>query len=84
MSKLLRLNDVYTVSCNWKDTRNGFKHEAKILKNGYIDYETKICYLNRTWERFEYESILLKIINDYFEGQDKESFLNIVRGLIHI
>lgn len=62
--KVFKINQDIEVVCEWKKTRNGFKHEATLLVNGIEKDKTKICYLNRTWERYEYESVLKKLIND--------------------
>ena len=80
--KIFNLSNVYNIVCNWKNTRNGFKHTANLCKNGFSVYETKICYLNRTWERFEYESILKKVIENYFENKEKEKFLKVIHSTI--
>jgi len=69
-----KLSDSYTVVCNWKKTRNGFKHEAALMQNGLMVFKTKICYLNRTWESFEFESVLRKLVSTYFEGKEQEAF----------
>lgn len=41
------------IRCYSTDTRNGFCHHAMCG-----DEHTRISYYNRTWERFEYESVL--------------------------
>lgn len=79
--KIFNLDDTYSVVCDTKGTRNGFKHTAVLCKNGVLIGETKINYLNRTWERFTYESVLLKIIDLYFEGQDRDKYRKIVENL---
>jgi hypothetical protein len=61
--KKFKINEHYEIICEVKKTRNGFKHEATLLKDGYEIDSTKICYLNRTWERFEFESVLRKLLN---------------------
>jgi hypothetical protein len=48
--------------CESSNTRNGFKHTCTTLKNGQEVGKCKICYLNRTWERYEYESVVHKAI----------------------
>ena len=58
----------YTVVCETKKTRMAFKHEATLLCNGRDIESTKICYCNRTWESYEYESILEKLF-DQVKGQ---------------
>ena len=79
--RIFNLDDVYNVVCNWKKTRNGFKHIATLHKNGQSIFETKICYLNRTWERFEYESILLKVVDDFIAQCDKQKYREVIKNL---
>lgn len=86
--KIFNLDNDYKIICNWVDTRSGFKHTAILYKNGLLVFETKICYLNRTWESFEYESVLKKVIDNYFKGNiDKKGnkrikFLQIIKEMI--
>lgn len=67
--KIFTLDKEYSIVCNTKDTRNGFKHTAVLCRNGLSVYETKVCYLNRTWEAFTYQTICLKVI-DTMEQKD--------------
>jgi coenzyme F420-reducing hydrogenase alpha subunit len=46
--------------CYTTDTRCGFCHTAHLMGWGITD--TKASYYNRTWERFEYESVLKRAI----------------------
>lgn len=78
--KTFKLSKDYTVVCDSKKTRNGFKHTANLVRNSEEVYSTKICYLNRTWERFEYQSILEKVINNCFEKREKEKYLKVIDG----
>lgn len=52
--------------CNYKATKNGFKHYGDVYINDSLykcnNKELKICYINRTWERFEYQSLLFKML----------------------
>lgn len=52
---------VYNVRCESVGTRNGFKHVAYVVENGFVTLEAKINYLNRTWERYQFESLLNKV-----------------------
>lgn len=52
-----------TFRCHTTDTRNGFCHTAHYTGWDYSLSNTKIGYLNRTWERFTYESVLNKAID---------------------
>jgi hypothetical protein len=69
----------YIIVNQWIKTRNGFKHESQLLiqnenancRKYYTEtLSTKINYMNRTWERFQYESIMKKLIGEYFQSID--------------
>lgn len=55
------------VYCHCEKTRNGFKHIAYCVPYGDNRREhavtRNIYYLNRTWETFEFESVLLNCLN---------------------
>jgi len=57
-----KINSELEVICEWKKTRVAFKHVATLLRNGREVTSTKICYLNRTWEHYTYESVLYKLL----------------------
>jgi|GEM_PF-3840213 len=61
----------FEVFCLSADTRNGFKHEVELCKNGFLLAKAKICYLNRTWERYRYESAIHKAIESVKLSDDK-------------
>ena len=48
--------------CYTTDTRCGFCHTAPYVGWDYEINDTKVSYYNRTWERFEYESVLKRAI----------------------
>jgi len=79
--KIFNLDENYNVVCNSEGTRSGFRHLATLCKNGYSIAKAKCTYLNRTWECYEFESVLIKIVNDNFEREEKEKYLNIVKNL---
>ena len=72
---LLQLNENYTISCKFVNCQNGFRHVAKVLKNGWIDFETSCKYQNRTWECYEFETVIKQAINDYFNEPLKSEFM---------
>ena len=70
--KTFRINKKIEIVCEAKKTRNGFKHIATLMINN-CDYENvKICYLNRTWEKYEYQSVLEKLVNQTKVLSEKE------------
>ena len=72
--RIFNLNAEYNIVCNWQNTRYGFRHLATLHRNGYEIAKAKACYYNRTWERFEYETVLLKLIDENFTGKEREDF----------
>lgn len=52
-----------TFRCYTTDTRSGFCHTAHLMGWKYDITDTKVSYYNRTWERFEYESVLKRAID---------------------
>ena len=52
-----------TVVCETQNTRNGFRHLATVpYQVGSTRLITaKVNYINRTWERFQYETVLDRI-----------------------
>lgn len=50
--------DGFIFVCESQGTRYGFRHLCHAFKNGDEVAKTKRCYYNRTWERWEFESVL--------------------------
>ena len=77
-----KITDRIEVVCEWKKTRTAFKHVATLLINGRGIDETKICYQNRTWERYTYESVLEKLINNTtaLGSEDKKVCLDYIKN----
>ena len=54
----------YDFVCSSENTRHGFRHLCDVLDNGYPMMDTaRIPYLNRTWERFQFESVMVKALD---------------------
>lgn len=83
--KTFNINEHATIVCEWKKTRNAFKHVATLLIDGYEEATTKICYLNRTWESFEFESVIEKLLEKtgYLSADDKKAFMDKCAGRSH-
>lgn len=64
MSKLFKLDENRNILCECINTRYGFKHKATLFEGEYeTDISAKCCYYNRTWERFQYEMVLIALLN---------------------
>jgi tRNA A37 N6-isopentenylltransferase MiaA len=61
--KVFRVNKEIEIICDWKKTNYGFKHEARLMVNGMEHQRAKCCYYNRTWESFEYESVIQDLLH---------------------
>lgn len=50
--------------CDSYSTRNGFAHRAKMFENWRKTGEAKRFYLNRTWECWDFQSVILDAISN--------------------
>ena len=48
----------------WASTRNGFKHISTLFINGYEYIESTCHYINRTWENYAFQSVMLRAIEE--------------------
>jgi hypothetical protein len=63
MGRTFRINQKIEIVCDTTKSRTGFKHIAKLFINGHEAESTSINYYNRTWEAYEYQSIIGKLID---------------------
>lgn len=61
------LDNQASVICESSSTRQGFKHTCKLFYKGRLIFQDKINYYNRTWESFEYESVL-RLAENYIDN----------------
>ena len=62
-TQIFRFNAKWSIQCQWIDTRYGFKHEARIMRFGVqTDWFAKCCYYNRTWETYEYKTVMNDVL----------------------
>ena len=81
--KIFKINENLEIVCEWKKTRIAFKHEATLLQNGKEIEKAKICYLNRTWESFEFQSVIKDLLEktDLLTDKEKEDFMQKADGI---
>ena len=60
--RTFRINEKIEIVCVSENTRSGFRHLATLLFNGVEQETEKCCYQNRTWERFEFQSVCKRLI----------------------
>ena len=83
--KTFQINDEAVIVCDWEKTRTAFKHEATLLVKGQEVDKTKICYLNHTWEAYEFESVIKKLLDktQYLNKAERKTFLDKCAGRKH-
>ena len=70
------------IYCWAEGTRSGFRHMGELIVKGRYLVTKKVCYLNRTWESFQFESLLntiagcKEIKKDNVLVQTIENFIN--------
>ena len=62
-ARVFRINDKMEIQAVSEKTRNGFRHVAKLYVDGQEVDKATAHYLNRTWESYEYESVIHDLIN---------------------
>jgi hypothetical protein len=73
-------SDSYLVLDSVK-TKNGFKHEATLVRKTFEDVKVKINYINRTWESFEFESVIKKLFDKMkYNESEKEAIINKIKN----
>lgn len=70
--KIFKLNSTYSIVCDSIGNRSGFKHEATLTRNGEQIDSTKVQYYNRTWERYEFQTVICNLLVVTTELTDKE------------
>lgn len=56
--KIFTVTNELTVFCQWQNTSYGFRHLGWLRRNGYEIARAKATYYNRTWESFQYQSVI--------------------------
>lgn len=66
-------NNEYVFINSSRSNRSGFVHETKLYKNGTLWGEYKIQYYNRTWECYQFQSVMRGVVNTII-GEEFEVF----------
>jgi hypothetical protein len=61
--RTFKVGDNIEIVAEYKNARDGFNHVAKLYINGVLVDETKTHYINRTWESYEYQSVMQELVN---------------------
>ena len=82
-TRVFQVEGDLSVLCQCEDTRSGFRHVARVMSNGRETSAkpVKICYYNRTWESFEFESVLHELADKAKGLSDSErTAIRAIRG----
>jgi hypothetical protein len=69
IDKWVKLDNHFTIGCEYKKMRDGFNHYATLFHDGHPWQTEKVHYINRTWESYDYQSVMQKLV-------DKTNYLN--------
>lgn len=61
------LDPEYSIVTYSEGTRNGFRHVAILMRNGYEQDKVYANYLNRTWESYEFQTVIHKLLRKSFD-----------------
>ena len=64
----------------WRGTGSGFVHETELYIDGWHASAARCHYINRTWERYSYQSVMLEAVHKLQEketAREKAYFLRI-------
>lgn len=70
-------NNNYTFYVDYVDCRDGFSHTCELYKNGYRINSNRVHYINRTWESYRYQSVMLGAVRNelsYIESKAIEDY----------
>ena len=61
MSQIKRFKNYEIVAESWETYRN-WGHKATLYRNDYKVNAEKITYYNRTWESYQYQSVMRNVV----------------------
>jgi len=79
--KSFKIDKEYEILCDSESTRSGFRHIAILMQNDDEIFRTKVCYQNRTWESYTFQSVIFRLIektNEFSEAK-KEKLMKYFR-----
>jgi hypothetical protein len=86
MSKTFNLKCGYRIECRSENTRYGFRHLAEVFDTrGNRVGKSKACYYNRTWESFEFESVIATALSGVkaFDDSARRFIMDSLRDEAH-
>lgn len=82
--EIRKLSNGYQFVNNSRGNRSGFVHETTLLNNNGLEVGNyKIQYYNRTWECYQYQSVMQSCIHNIIEKR-KENFIRLSKEKYNI
>ena len=69
--KTYSFGEGYQVNCWSENTRYGFRHLCELTHNLNRIGKSKACYYNRTWEAYEFQSVIHQAIQAVFDNRTR-------------
>ena len=60
---LFQIDDQTSILCEVYSNSRNWGHRARLFKNGQEVKKVTITYYNRTWESFQFESVIKKLVD---------------------
>jgi hypothetical protein len=84
--KTFKINDKFEIGCTSEKTRYGFRHLANLYRTGFsgttvLIEKAKVCYYNRTWESFEFETVIWDLLKKakIMTEEELKTFMELLR-----
>ena len=83
--RIFKITKEIEVVCESQSTRSGFRHLATLMINGQEREKAKCTYINRTWERYEFQSVLNDVVgkahkNNLISDEEKKACDKFIEG----
>jgi len=83
-SSEFRIDDNTTIVCRSENTSYGFRHIADLYRNGSLVDSAKATYQNRTWESYEFESVINNLVDKMnISSEEKNKIKSNLRDKAH-
>lgn len=79
--RTFKIDDNHEVVCVAENTRSGFRHLATLMYKGHEVDKAKCTYINRTWESYQFESVLSHLLHktDKLSYAEKAKFEEVIK-----
>ena len=71
--KFIINNHEYLFVNQFIDKRDGFNHATTLLRDGRELGTASVHYINRTWERYTYQTVMRSCVNQLFTSLSNET-----------